>query len=347
MNPKKGAEMAARTKPVTELSEKELRRQIDGAEKEFRQLDGLDAGEIVRAGDTDATLSAMARAAAVVDQATAELARRDAARAAKDQSGRSIPERMRLSRAVRESTPRSHPGSQGLEQVLRLSYPELHQGVELDVSRLSDEEGEELTTLVGRKWAAAHPDTSEPESEPLSAEDEKRVEELLGACAGDRSFFRRKRKEASIARARNEIRAEARRDPRARSVTAALFSDPWLADALTERLRDDIRIVDQRGGERHLPKGTFTKLRLLQPQDLAVLALAAFAIEYDKGVLDGSRGLFELDNFGSSLQRLRMAGLMNSAETGPWEWTVTWGKRALRIAKAAGVELGKEAAAST
>ena len=41
---------------------------------------------------------------------------------------------------------------------LRLSYPELHQGVELDVRRLSNDEGGELTALVGRKRDALYAD---------------------------------------------------------------------------------------------------------------------------------------------------------------------------------------------
>jgi hypothetical protein len=35
------------------------------------------------------------------------------------------------------------------------------------------------------------------------------------------------------------------------SVTAAVFSSPWLADGVVHRLRDNVRIVDDRGVERY------------------------------------------------------------------------------------------------
>jgi hypothetical protein len=141
-----------------------------------------------------------------------------------------------------------------------------------------------------------------------------------------------------MARARREIEAEERRDPRAQSVTAALFSDPWLADAVVDRLRDDIRVVNERGGERYLPKGTFTKTRLLEPHDLAALALCAFSLEDGNRVLDGERGAHDLDGLSGSLRRLGLAGLITATEQGPWQWGIAWGKRALAIAHEAGVE---------
>jgi hypothetical protein len=53
-------------------SEKDLKKQITRAEREFRRLDALDTVEVARTGKADETLAAMARAAAAADDAKSE-----------------------------------------------------------------------------------------------------------------------------------------------------------------------------------------------------------------------------------------------------------------------------------
>ena len=122
-----------------------------------------------------------------------------------------------------------------------------------------------------------------------------------------------------------------------RSVAAALLTSEWLADALVDRLR--LRIVDERGAEEYLPPGVFNRTRHLEPHDLALLVLCAFAIEDGPGLLGGSlsvdRGFRELNDVKGSLRRLSLGGLIEATSEGEFIWRVSWGERALGIGREA------------
>ena len=130
-------------------------------------------------------------------------------------------------------------------------------------------------------------------------------------------------------------------DPRARTIAAALFSDPWLADAIELRLRDDILLTED-GRERHIPHGEFVKVRVIEPEDLAVLFAVGLAIE--QGGLfraaDPDRGL-SISDVPASLARLRRNQVIEASRDGN-AWRVSWGRRSLGIARNAGVPIATE-----
>jgi hypothetical protein len=130
-------------------------------------------------------------------------------------------------------------------------------------------------------------------------------------------------------------------DPRAASVLAAVMSSPWLADALELRLRSGVRLVTD-DGVRDLADDEYVATRVLELRDVAVLFVAALAIEQG-GLLAASepanRGLHELGNAADSLKRLSWAKLLIvKRESSERRWRVSWGERAVEIARKAGVE---------
>ena len=82
-------------------------------------------------------------------------------------------------------------------------------------------------------------------------------------------------------------------------------------------------------------------VRVFEPQDVAVLYLAALAIE-EGGMLSSStpadRGLHSLSDASGSLGRLRMNKILTVKREGERKWRVGWGERAIEIARKAGVE---------
>jgi hypothetical protein len=130
--------------------------------------------------------------------------------------------------------------------------------------------------------------------------------------------------------------------PRARSVFAAVVSDGFLADALALRLRDNIVLLED-GRERLFAKGEFATARIIELEDVAVLFVVSLAIA-DGGLLrlhEPDRGLRDLSSVQGALSRLRRNGLVEVARDGA-AWRVSWGKRALDIARTAGVPLAPE-----
>jgi hypothetical protein len=133
--------------------------------------------------------------------------------------------------------------------------------------------------------------------------------------------------------------AEKRKHPpgaRARSVAAALFSDPWLADAIVQRLRDDLIVVED-GHERRLSPGEFMNVRIVDPEDIVVLYVVSLAIA-DGGLfrLHEPDRLGDISDVPASLGRIRRNGLIEAERDGN-AWRVRWGKRALDVARKAGV----------
>jgi hypothetical protein len=127
--------------------------------------------------------------------------------------------------------------------------------------------------------------------------------------------------------------------PRGRSVAAALSSDPWLADVITRRLRDNIVVIED--GKRHVPKGEFMLLRPVELEDVGVLFVVSVAIADGGGLLrfhTPDRGLKNVADVQAWLSRLRRNGLIEFQRDGAAR-RVSCGKRALEIARAAGVSI--------
>jgi hypothetical protein len=92
---------------------------------------------------------------------------------------------------------------------------------------------------------------------------------------------------------------------------------------------------------RELADDQFITTRVLEPQDVSVLFIAALAIA-ERGLLSGGepadRGLHELGNAAASLRRLSWTGLLTVKREHDRRWRVSSGDRALEIARKAGVE---------
>jgi hypothetical protein len=115
-------------------------------------------------------------------------------------------------------------------------------------------------------------------------------------------------------------------------------SGSFLADAIELRVRDDIVVIEN-GRERRIPPGEFVNVRVIELEDVAVLYAVTLTIE-GGGLLrphEPDRGL-AMSNLPVSLNRLRRNGLIEAARDGN-AWRVSWGKRALRIARDAGVDV--------
>jgi hypothetical protein len=80
--------------------------------------------------------------------------------------------------------------------------------------------------------------------------------------------------------------------------------------------------------------------RIIELEDVAVLFVVSLAIS-DGGLLplhDPDRGLSTISNVPGSLARLRQNALVD-AERDSAVWRLSWGKRALEIAREAGVDV--------
>jgi len=104
-------------------------------------------------------------------------------------------------------------------------------------------------------------------------------------------------------------------------------------------LRSGIRVYGD-SGERILPDDEYITTRILEAQDVAVLFLAAKAIE-EGGLFSAStpadRGLNTLTDVAGSLSRLRRNDVLTVKGEGERKWRVGWGERAIRTARDAGV----------
>jgi len=130
-------------------------------------------------------------------------------------------------------------------------------------------------------------------------------------------------------------------DPKAASVLAAVMSSDFVKDALELRLRAGVRLVTE-DGVRDLADDQYVSVRVLEPVDVSVLYLAALSIE-EGGMLaagePANRGLHELRDVAESLKRLGWAKLLVvKRESSDRRWRVSWGERAVDIARKAGVE---------
>jgi hypothetical protein len=100
--------------------------------------------------------------------------------------------------------------------------------------------------------------------------------------------------------------------------------------------------VVEDGMVRELADDQFMVVRVLEAEDVSVLYLAAISIQ-EAGLLSAStpadRGLHSLGDVAGSLRRLRMNNLLTVQREGDRRWRVAWGERAIKIARAAGVEV--------
>jgi hypothetical protein len=129
-------------------------------------------------------------------------------------------------------------------------------------------------------------------------------------------------------------------DPRATSVLAAVLTSDFVKDALERKLRSGIVWIED-GRPRELADDEYMTVRVFEAQDVAVLYLAALAIE-EGGMLSPStpadRGLHSLGDAAGSLGRLRMNKILTVQREGDRRWRVGWGERASSIAKKMGVQ---------
>ena len=115
--------------------------------------------------------------------------------------------------------------------------------------------------------------------------------------------------------------------------------DEHLADALELRLRDNVLLLED-GRGRHVQPGQAARVRVLEAEDVAVLYIVSVTIEQG-GLLrlsEPDRGLKNVADVQASLSRLRRNGLIEF-ETDGAAWRCRWGKRALNIAREAGVDV--------
>ena len=129
-------------------------------------------------------------------------------------------------------------------------------------------------------------------------------------------------------------------DPKASSVLAAVLTSDFVKDALARKLRSGITWIED-GVPRELGDDQFITCRVFEAQDVAVLYLAALAIE-EGGLFSAStpadRGLHSLGDAAGSLGRLRMNKILTVQREGDRRWRVGWGERASSIAKKMGVQ---------
>jgi hypothetical protein len=172
---------------------------------------------------------------------------------------------------------------------------------------------------------------------PRSDEEKEALKEMYSGLADAERERETRRKLLDMAQKRKYPR-----DPRASSVLAAVISSAWLRDAVEMRNRTNVHVFVE-GRMEHVPQGQFVSARLLEPGDVVVLVLASYAIEAGPGLLDAlapeGYGLSELPDVRTSLSNLHRAGLLEVEKLGERRWRARWGRRALRIAKEAGVDL--------
>jgi hypothetical protein len=131
----------ATTRPIEELSDRDLKTALKKASRTIAEIEGADAGDVVRSGKADQTLARLEAAIGLAQEAEAELARRD---------HRTIIERLPLAKQLRDAARKPHPAARWLDAARRFSAPEL-QGETLVADRLSEDDARELETIVKRK----------------------------------------------------------------------------------------------------------------------------------------------------------------------------------------------------
>jgi hypothetical protein len=242
-----------RERPVTELSDKQLERQVRDADRVLARLpdrapDGREAARL---------LPVLERASQTRQAATDELARREHERTRAEQEERLAPLRRAQQRAARQAG--RSVQLRALDEVAPLAYPEIA-GMTLVATRLTVEEGENLLRLARRRIDG---------EEPLSEDEIATYETLVGRAAGDDDLFARRRTERHEEEKLAALQAAERRHPQAEDLVAAVMSDPVLFDGLHLRVRPDVVVIDEYGRE---SKGG-TACRIFTPENVATLHL--------------------------------------------------------------------------
>jgi hypothetical protein len=116
--------------------------------------------------------------------------------------------------------------------------------------------------------------------------------------------------------------------------------DEHLADALELRLRDNVLLLED-GRGRHVQPGQFVMVRGLEEAEASSFSTPSPLTIEQGGLLrlgEPDRGLRTISDVPASLARLRRNQLIEAERDGN-AWRVSWGKRALDIARKAGVPL--------
>jgi hypothetical protein len=318
-------------KAITELSDRQLRRRQERAERAFEKLYSTDDSDVVRAGRADQHLRALEFAVQELATVRGERQRRE-----ERDNASSLVNRLR-----REETANPASATGVFTYIRARAHPELV-GENFDASRLSDEEGEELKALVERQVAIL--EDAGNRHEPLTGAEISRYEELVGIACGDRELFQGKRQERAAQERTRAIREKRRRHPRAESLVAAIIGDPGLFDDLHQRIREDVRVFDEYGREK---TGVSTE-RILELEHISslfalvnlILANGGGAISLNRfGALevtgrDGVLPFIPVETFG----QLHRNGYLDVMVLGS-NYIIGIGPRARRIAERWGIEL--------
>jgi hypothetical protein len=208
---------------VTDLSDRELRKELTKQRKRAEAIDKLDAAKVVGSGRADATLAELADAGDAIKRLSAERDRRERAK-----QGDSILQGIRQARAIREQD--DARAAQKTERAAALEGLHLRtppRGPHYVAARLTQSEGEQLLALAQR-W---------DEAGTLPAKDEARWEQLVCKAGDDPHIFEREREEKALRQTEERLRDQARQDslrqrPAAPPGTALLpgFLAAWVTD---------------------------------------------------------------------------------------------------------------------
>jgi len=191
-------------KPLEELSDREVAQRLSGAERTLKELDAIPAAEVVQTGRSEVTLEAMSTSIAAITEAQTELSLRSEQK--RRSEFREMLDALPRHRAMERGRRKPHPALGAPLSWLQGTTPPEVAGSNLDPSRLTHQEGEELAGIVKRFREL-------PEGTEKDPADVARYEELVGQWAGDLNLFqnyrRKKEVEARMAKIREEQRVDA------------------------------------------------------------------------------------------------------------------------------------------
>jgi hypothetical protein len=252
------------------MRDEEIRARIAAAEQTMREIDRLSPRQV--RGKESETLKRYERAVELAEVGKAELASRRyesvIANAPTRRAYRDHEDERRKKREVRQ------PVVSALRFVVARAHSELD-GVTLAADRLSESEGQELAALVKKARAAVYQEGAEP----LSEAETRRYEQLVARAAGDEDLFERKRSEAAARQKLRELEKTRKRHPQAESLVAAVMGDPDVFDLLHERLREEVRVIDEYG---HESRGVATE-SILESEHISTLYIAVALIAENGG----------------------------------------------------------------
>jgi hypothetical protein len=173
-----------------DLTDRELRQRVSRSKKTLAELEAVPPSEVVRNGRAEEYLKAMDASIATIEETTTELSRR-AEKEKRSRVREAVEAVPRFRELEKRRSRNQHPAlGTPLRWLQRTKPPEI-EGVNLDVSRLTHNEGHELAEICKRFWDA-------PAGAEREAADVARFEELVGQWAGDVTLFQNQRRKAEV-----------------------------------------------------------------------------------------------------------------------------------------------------